>query len=162
MLVCVVLSCLFLVDLWSPAGKGLASWLSCLLCFDRFPNVSWSTSELRARFAPWNWFKPSSEIFYWPFLCGSFMFFLSCVCNAFVCVCLNVPCDHLLGKDWHLGSRLGCITVSLSLSHWYPGSGVVLDFIDSWSLHSYLLCIEQLDCRNRNQTFYDQAIFKLT
>ena len=22
-------------------------------------------------------------------------------------------------------------TVSLSLSHWYPGSGVVLDFIDS-------------------------------
>ena len=31
-------------------------------------------------------------------------------------------------------------TVSLSLSHWYPGSGVVLDCIDSWSLHPYLLC----------------------
>ena len=30
-------------------------------------------------------------------------------------------------------------TVSLSLSHWYPGSGVVLDCIDSWSLHPYLL-----------------------
>ena len=28
---------------------------------------------------------------------------------------------------------------SLSLSHWYPGSGVVLDCIDSWSLHPYLL-----------------------
>ena len=27
--------------------------------------------------------------------------------------------------------------VSLSLSHWYPGSGVVLDCIDSRSLHSY-------------------------
>ena len=26
-------------------------------------------------------------------------------------------------------------SVSLSLSHWYPGSGVVLDCIDSWSLH---------------------------
>ena len=25
----------------------------------------------------------------------------------------------------------------LSLSHWYPGSGVVLDCIDSWSLHPY-------------------------
>ena len=25
------------------------------------------------------------------------------------------------------------LTVSLSLSHWYPGSGVVLDCIDSWS-----------------------------
>ena len=24
-----------------------------------------------------------------------------------------------------------CLTVSLSLSHWYPGSGVVLDYIDS-------------------------------
>ena len=30
-------------------------------------------------------------------------------------------------------------TVSLSLSHWYPGSGVVLNCIDSWSLHPYLL-----------------------
>ena len=26
------------------------------------------------------------------------MFFLSCVCYAFVCVCLFVPCGHLLGK----------------------------------------------------------------
>ena len=31
------------------------------------------------------------------------------------------------------------MTVSLLLSHWYPGSGVVLDCIDSWSLHPYLL-----------------------
>ena len=29
--------------------------------------------------------------------------------------------------------------MSLSLSHWYPGSGVVLDCIDSWSLHPYIL-----------------------
>ena len=37
--------------------------------------------------------------------------------------------------DWNcllpLGSRLWCITVSLSLSHWYPRSGVVLYCIDS-------------------------------
>ena len=52
MLVCGVLWCLFLVALWSPAGKGLTSWLSCVLCFVTFPNVSWSTSELRARVAP--------------------------------------------------------------------------------------------------------------
>ena len=32
------------------------------------------------------------------FLCGSFMFFLSCVCYAFMRVCLFVPCGHLLGK----------------------------------------------------------------
>ena len=58
-------------------------------------------------------------------------FFLSFICYVFVRVCLYVPCGHLLGKSWPLGSRLWCLTVSLSLSHWYPGSGVVLDCIDS-------------------------------
>ena len=58
------------------------------------------------------------------------MFFLSCVCHVSVCVCLYVPCGHLLGKDGPLGSRLWCLPVSLSLSHWYPGLGVVLDCID--------------------------------
>ena len=36
-------------------------------------------------------------------------------------------------------------SVSLSLSHWYPGSGVVLDCIDSWSLHHYLLLIKMYE-----------------
>ena len=60
-----------------------------------------------------------------------FLFFLSCVCYAFVRVCLYVPCGHLLGKGCPLGSRLWYLTVSLSLSHWYPVSVVVLDCIDS-------------------------------
>ena len=55
-------------------------------------------------------------------------------------VCLYVLCGHLLGKGWPPGSRLWFLAVSLSLSHWYPGSGVVLDCIDSLSLHPYLLC----------------------
>ena len=59
------------------------------------------------------------------------MFFKSCVGYAVVRVCLYVLCGHLLGKGSPLGSRLWCLTVSLSLSHWYPGSGVVLDGIDS-------------------------------
>ena len=63
------------------------------------------------------------------------MLFLSCVCYVFVRDCLYVICGHLLGKGWPLGSRLWCLTVSLSL---YPGSGVVLDCIDSWSLHPYI------------------------
>ena len=50
-------------------------------------------------------------------------FFLPCVFYALVC--------HLLGKGWPLGGRLWCVTVCLSLSHWYPGSGVVLDCIIS-------------------------------
>ena len=35
-------------------------------------------------------------------------------------------------------------SVSLSLFHWYPGSGVVLDCIDSCSLHHYLLSLSLL------------------
>ena len=31
--------------------------------------------------------------------------------------------------------------MSLSLSHWYPGSGVVLDCINSLSFHNYLLFV---------------------
>ena len=69
------------------------------------------------------------------------MFFLSCLCYVFVRVCLYVLCGQLLGKGWPLGSPLWCLTVSLSLSHWYPGSGVVLDCIDSSFLHPHLLCM---------------------
>ena len=105
--------------------------------------MSWSTPELRVRLVVWNRFKPSNKIIFWPFQGGtSFVdhFFLYCVCYAFVRVCLFVPCGHLLGKGWPLGCRLLCLTVSLSLSHGYPGSDVVLDCFDSWSLHPYLLC----------------------
>ena len=70
------------------------------------------------------------------FFCGSFM---SRFCYAFVRICLLMPCGHLRGKGWPLGSRVWCLIVKLSLSHWYPGSGVVLDCIDSWYLPSFLL-----------------------
>ena len=64
-------------------------------------------------------------------------------CYALMHVCLLIPCGHLLGKGWPLGSRLWRVCVTLSLSHWYPGSGVVLDCIDSWSLTSFLLLIAE-------------------
>ena len=50
-------------------------------------------------------------------------------------MCLVVTCwerTDLLALLW-------CVTVSLLLSHWYPWSVVVLDRIDSRSLHPYLL-----------------------
>ena len=62
-----------------------------------------------------------------------YVFALSCFCYVFVRVCLYVLCGHLL-TSW---LSFVVSTVSLSLSHWYPGSGVVLDCIDSWSLHPY-------------------------
>ena len=104
--------------------------------------MSRSTSEFRVRLAPWNRFKPFSKILYWPFQCGtSFVDLVSLFClvfYAFVLICLFVPCGHLLGKGWPLGSRLWCITVSLSFSHWYPGSSVVLDCIDSWAYPHFM------------------------
>ena len=58
----------------------------------------------------------------------------SCVCYAcaLLLICaLWSTAGGGGGGGWPLGSRLWCITVSLSLSDWYPGSGVVLDCIDS-------------------------------
>ena len=54
---------------------------------------------------------------------------LLCFCSVLCVLCL---CARLfICALWSLGSRFWCLTVSLSLSHWYPGSGVVLDCIDS-------------------------------
>ena len=106
--------------------------------------VSWSTSELRVRLAPLNRFKPSSKIFYWPYQGGTSFVDLLCFCSVLCLLCL---CACLFkcalwspaGKGLTSWLLFVVSTVNLSLSHWYPGSGVVLDCIDSWSLHSYLL-----------------------
>ena len=42
-----------------------------------------------------------------------------------------MPCGHLVGKGCPLGSYMWCLTVSLSLFDWYPGSGLVLDCMDA-------------------------------
>ena len=61
-----------------------------------------------------------------------FYVFFSVLCLIYLCASLlYVPCGHLLGKDLPLHSRLWCLTVSLSLSHWCPRLGVVLNCIDS-------------------------------
>ena len=101
----------------------------------------WTKGEVGT---PWNWFQPSSKIFLLSiprrcFSCWSFMLFLSCMCYAFVCVCLLMPCGHLQGKGWPLGSRLWYLIVKLTLSHWYHGSGVALVCIVFWYLLSFLL-----------------------
>ena len=75
------------------------------------------------------------------FFCGSFKF-LFCLVFAMFCARLFI-CALWSPAGKGLTSWLSFVvsTVSLSLSHWYPGSGVVLDCIDSWSLHTYLLHI---------------------
>ena len=48
-------------------------------------------------------------------------------------LCASVYCDlwSLAGKGLTSWLSFWCLTVSMSLSHWYPGSGVVLECIDS-------------------------------
>ena len=59
-------------------------------------------------------------------LCFFCLVFVMPLCVS-IYLCLVVTCWE---KGLPLGSHLCCLTVSLSLSHWYPGSGVVLDCID--------------------------------
>ena len=113
---------------------------------------SWSTSELRVRLAPLNRFKPSSKIFYWPFQGGTSFVDLLCFCSVLCLLCFVRVCLYVLlficaswspaGKGLTSWLSFVVSSVSLSLSHWYPGSGVVLDCIDSWSLQPYLLHLE--------------------
>ena len=106
--------------------------------------MSWSTSELRVRLAPLNRFKPFSKIIFWPFQGGTSFVDLLCICSVLCLLCL---CARLFicalwspaGKGLISWLSFVVSAVSLSLSHWYPGFGVVLDCIDSWSLHPYLL-----------------------
>ena len=71
--------------------------------------------------------------------------FLFCLVFAMFCARLFI-CALWSPAGKGLTSWLSFVvsSVSLSLSHWYPGSGVVLDCIDSWSLHHYLLL--ELEC----------------
>ena len=70
-----------------------------ILCMEHFvalqsPPVKYFTDHSKAVLLLW--------IFY---------VFLSCVCYAFVHVCLYVPCGHLPRKSWPLGSRFWCLWV---------------------------------------------------
>ena len=69
--------------------------------------------------------------------------FLFCLVFAMFCARLFI-CALWSPAGKGLTSWLSFVvsSVSLSLSHWYPGSGVVLDCIDSWSLHHCLLLPE--------------------
>ena len=66
-------------------------------------------------------------------LCFCSVLRLLCLCaRLFICALWSPA-----GKGLTSWLSLEVSTVSLSLSHWYPRSGVVLDYIDSCSLHPY-------------------------
>ena len=84
-------------------------WVRTISCK---PNiyVSWSSSLLRMRLVrhetslspPVKYFTYRSKtvLLLW-IICVIYVFCLSCFC-----VCSLLPCGHLKGKGWHLGSRL--------------------------------------------------------
>ena len=74
-LVCVVLWCLLLLALWSPGGRGLTSWLSCLLCFVTFPNVSCD--------------RPKAVLLLWIFYVFSALCLLCLCARLFICASLS-------------------------------------------------------------------------
>ena len=75
----------------------------------------WTNGKL----ALWkNGLSPPVKYFYCPFQGSTSFVDHSCYfCLVFVMLfCLFMPCGHLLGKGWPLGSRLWCLIVNLLLS----------------------------------------------
>ena len=104
--------------------------------------LSWSTSEIRVRLAQSNMFKLQS-IFTdrsKAVLLLRILYVICVSCLSCCLVCSLQPCGQLLGKGWPLGSAVQDVLLCFChLPIWCPGSGVVFDCLDSWSLHSSLL-----------------------
>ena len=123
---------------------GYVSGLSCK------PNihVSWSTSTLRVRMAhretglspPVKYFTDRSNavLLLW-IICVNYVLWLSCFR-----ICSLLPCGHLKGKAWPLGPSLWSLLWFCYFPIWYPGTGVALDCIDSWSMLSFLLLLSRI------------------
>ena len=122
-LVFVMISCASFNDaLWSPARNGLTSWL-LLVRFIVFLLLSHVVSLFRCGtslyrlliFAVFLTLYIFSSIFLsrkGPFQGGilfvdhSIIHVISVLCLLCFCVCSLLPCGHLLGKGWPLGSCL--------------------------------------------------------
>ena len=83
----------------------------------------------------WNIFTDHSKVvlLLW-IVCVIYVLCLSCFR-----VCSLLPCGHLKGKGWPLGSCLWYLLWFCCFPIGYPGTVVVLDCIDSWSLLFFLL-----------------------
>ena len=88
--------------------------------------------------------KPSSKIFH---LHSKVVLLLWILYGVFSVLCLLCLCTRLfICALWSPAGKGLASWLSFLVSycefvtfHWYPGSGVVLDYIHSWSLHPYLL-----------------------
>ena len=122
---CLCVLCCRVCSLW-PCGhlpeKGWPLYCRAFWFFFTFPIVSWSTSELKARLALWNWFKPSSKIFYWPFQGSTSFVDLLC----FFCLVFSI--DEMVGA-W----CFGCLSGPPGFTCWISFAPV-FSFIYCWVL----------------------------
>ena len=115
----------------------LVSWIRCATWLYRFlifaPLLTFSFTGLSP---PGNIFTDRSKavLLLWIIYVISVLFLLCFRARLFIDVLWSPA-----GKGLTSWLSFVVSTVSLSLSYWYPGSGVLLDCIDSWSLHPYLL-----------------------
>ena len=139
-------SVLFTVDSLSLLYLLFISWFKCSgwwcidklgvfhanqisICLDPHLNEGWGWHLDNGLSPPVKYFTDRSKAV---LLLWIFYVFLSRVCYAFVRVCLFVPCGHLLGKGWPLGSGENCEFVTFPLVSWVR-CGTWLYW--SWSLH---------------------------
>ena len=138
----IIVSCLFTVEVLSLLYLLFISWFICSRRW--FIDKLWifmQTKPLCVLIHIWTkgevetGLSPPVKCFYWPFQGSTSFVDHSChFCLVFVML-VRLFIDALwspAGKSWPLGSHLWCLMVRLLLSHWYPGSGVVLNCINSW------------------------------
>ena len=76
----IMFSCLIFATLWSPAGKGLPSWLSCMWCLLVFGSLSHVESVVRC--CTW---------LYRILICAFFLTLTLCMLGYFPCFCCRLP-----------------------------------------------------------------------
>ena len=120
-------------------------YMIIFVSLDKMQNIntlmrkSWK-SEGRAfwKLFKWKWLSPPVKYFYWPFQGGTYQVDHLCnFCIVFVTLSRLLIAAFWLPAGKGLTSWFSFVVLKLCGCYfpiWYPGSGVVLDCIDSWSL----------------------------
>ena len=121
---------------WFIDKLGVFNANQTYICFDPILIWGWSWCRGAGVVPPMEYFTDHSMVVLHPW----FICVICVLCFSCFCVCSLLLCDHLLRKSWPLGSCWWCLLYFRYFPMWYPGSGVVLDCIISWSLRPFLFC----------------------
>ena len=143
------------INYLSSTARGLPKiWQRPFWCWDLQVLIHiWTKGEVGV---PWNRCKPCSKIFLLTvprryFFCGSLVLFMACVCHTFAAAHCCLVVSWREKANILALSCLWCLLWFCYFRIWHPGTGVVLDIIDSWSLLSFLLYTYGLCVENKFQ-----------